>query len=148
MALGAHENDANTNDVKSTVNEPFSTSLSPISTGPLDMFAGYDLSQAAYSFKTTASNTDANKDADPYGTANPSIMNDPFWKYMIYHRISAWDARSLMINDPDERKAAFVANDSKPVWSFKRFGSTQTRIPDGRVVCIGGEHEDYYDPDF
>jgi hypothetical protein len=25
---------------------------------------------------------------------------------------------------------------------------TRTRLPDGRVVCVAGEHEDYYDPDF
>jgi hypothetical protein len=27
-------------------------------------------------------------------------------------------------------------------------GMTTTALPDGRNVCIGGEHEDYYDPDF
>jgi hypothetical protein len=25
---------------------------------------------------------------------------------------------------------------------------TRTRLPDGRIVCVAGEHEDYYDPDF
>jgi hypothetical protein len=35
-----------------------------------------------------------------------------------------------------------------PIWTFERYGRTQTELPDGRVVCIGGEHEDYYDPDF
>jgi hypothetical protein len=29
-----------------------------------------------------------------------------------------------------------------------RFGQSITCLPDGRVVQIGGEHEDYYDPDF
>jgi hypothetical protein len=27
-------------------------------------------------------------------------------------------------------------------------GATRTELPDGRVVCVGGEHEDFYDPDF
>jgi hypothetical protein len=27
-------------------------------------------------------------------------------------------------------------------------GQTRTELADGRVVCVGGEHEDYYDPDF
>jgi hypothetical protein len=27
-------------------------------------------------------------------------------------------------------------------------GQSCTALPDGRVVCIAGEHEDYYDPDF
>jgi len=35
-----------------------------------------------------------------------------------------------------------------PIWTFDRMGATRTRLPDGRLVCIGGEHEDCYDPDF
>jgi hypothetical protein len=31
---------------------------------------------------------------------------------------------------------------------FSRFGGTVTKLPDGRFVHIGGEHEDFYDPDF
>jgi hypothetical protein len=27
-------------------------------------------------------------------------------------------------------------------------GATRSQLPDRRVICIGGEHEDYYDPDF
>jgi len=27
-------------------------------------------------------------------------------------------------------------------------GATHTELPDGRIVSVGGEHEDYYDPDF
>lgn len=49
------------------------------------------------------------------------------------------------------RKAFDPAGDmlaGGPVWCFDRFGQTRTALPDGRVICIGGEHEDYYDPDF
>ena len=35
-----------------------------------------------------------------------------------------------------------------PIWTFERYGATRTELTDGRVICIGGEHEDYYDPDF
>jgi hypothetical protein len=35
-----------------------------------------------------------------------------------------------------------------PIWTFDRMGATRNELPDGRVICIGGEHEDYYDPDF
>jgi hypothetical protein len=35
-----------------------------------------------------------------------------------------------------------------PIWTFDRMGRTHTELPDGRVVCVGGEHEDFYDPDF
>ena len=34
------------------------------------------------------------------------------------------------------------------MWSFDRFGKSETTLRDGRVVHIGGEHEDHYDPDF
>lgn len=36
----------------------------------------------------------------------------------------------------------------EPDWCFLRFGATRTAMPDGRIVCIGGEHEDFYHPDF
>ena len=36
----------------------------------------------------------------------------------------------------------------KPVWSFSRFGRTATLLPDGRLMLVAGEHEDYYDADF
>ncbi|KAK4148918.1 hypothetical protein C8A00DRAFT_19337 [Chaetomidium leptoderma] len=36
----------------------------------------------------------------------------------------------------------------EPVFCFCRFGRTETKLPDGRIVYIAGEHEDYYDPDF
>ena len=35
-----------------------------------------------------------------------------------------------------------------PYWSWDRFGRTSTTLPDGRIVHIAGEHEDYYDNDF
>jgi hypothetical protein len=35
-----------------------------------------------------------------------------------------------------------------PIWTFDRTGATRTQLPDGRLICVGGEHEDYYDPDF
>ena len=31
---------------------------------------------------------------------------------------------------------------------FSRFGMSFTELPDGRFIQIGGEHEDFYDPDF
>jgi hypothetical protein len=34
------------------------------------------------------------------------------------------------------------------MWCFDRFGYSKTRLADGRTIYIGGEHEDFYDPDF
>ncbi|MEL6166440.1 MAG: ankyrin repeat domain-containing protein, partial [Cyanobacteria bacterium J06628_3] len=33
-------------------------------------------------------------------------------------------------------------------WCYQRFGRTTTILPDGRIIEIAGEHEDFYDPDF
>ncbi|WP_197994962.1 ankyrin repeat domain-containing protein [Gimesia panareensis] len=76
-----------------------------------------------------------------FGTTNPQRMNNPFWDDMIRSGKNAYLAREHF-ND----NSAF----EKPgvVWSFDRFGSSLTRLPDGRYVQVGGEHEDYYDPDF
>ncbi|KAK3899811.1 hypothetical protein C8A05DRAFT_17812 [Staphylotrichum tortipilum] len=41
-----------------------------------------------------------------------------------------------------------LENAARPVFCFERFGRTVTLLPDGRVVFVGGEHEDHYDPDF
>ncbi|KAL1592768.1 hypothetical protein SLS60_011184 [Paraconiothyrium brasiliense] len=38
--------------------------------------------------------------------------------------------------------------DGGPIWCNLRFGQTTTELPDGTVVKIAGEHEDFYDPDF
>jgi hypothetical protein len=35
-----------------------------------------------------------------------------------------------------------------PIWTFDRMGATRSQLPNGRVACVGGEHEDFYDPDF
>jgi Galactose oxidase, central domain len=54
-------------------------------------------------------------------------------------RHNAWHARNV-----------FDAQMSRhsPIWSYQRMGASCTQLPDGRIVCIGGEHEDHYDPDF
>lgn len=36
-----------------------------------------------------------------------------------------------------------------PVWTFYgRMGDSYDELSDGRAICIGGEYDDYYDPDF
>ena len=47
-----------------------------------------------------------------------------------------------------ERFAESCGEVAGPVWCADRFGQSLTLLPDGRAVQIGGEHEDYYDPDF
>jgi hypothetical protein len=76
-----------------------------------------------------------------YGAANPSRMDRPFWVHMVRTGESASAARQAYAPDAD-------LYDGGPTWCFDRFGPTRTRMTNGTVVCIGGEHEDHYDPDF
>ncbi|MBC8108008.1 MAG: hypothetical protein H7Z14_15580 [Anaerolineae bacterium] len=68
-------------------------------------------------------------------------MDIDFWHHMVRRGLNSSLARDQFDLDADE----FYES---PVWCFHRFGSTRTRLADGTVVCIGGEHEDSYDPDF
>jgi hypothetical protein len=69
-------------------------------------------------------------------------MNKPFWKYMIAKGDWAYNARRMLsILSIRDLQAG-------PVWCFDRFGISTTWLPDGRIILIGGEHEDFYDPDF
>jgi hypothetical protein len=102
-----------------------------------------------------------------FGTANPERMRLEFWEWMI---ASGQDEHEVLntlltqINSVDEDADSFFESrhnawharqvfDTQvpmhsPIWSYQRMGTSCTRLPDGRIVCIGGEHEDYYDPDF
>ncbi|KAK5652677.1 hypothetical protein OQA88_10271 [Cercophora sp. LCS_1] len=71
--------------------------------------------------------------------SNPTIMDKPFWKYMIAKGDWSYGANKMLDINPFR---------DGPTWCFDRFGRTTTWLPDGRVVLIAGEHEDSYDPDF
>ena len=73
-----------------------------------------------------------------FGNANPQPLNLRFWKAMVASGSSAYHARSHFKEGEDDQ----------PGWSFERFGKSFTELPDGRVIEIGGEHEDSYDSDF
>lgn len=75
-----------------------------------------------------------------FGRLNPTRMDNKVWEWLIRTRISAYEAAQ-------EFKDVLPASDG-PTWSFYRFGQTATEMPDGRIIYIGGEHEDHYDPDF
>ena len=74
------------------------------------------------------------------GTANPSILTNPVWEWLIRTRMNAHQANQ-MFRGPSALEAG-------PGWCFDRFGQTATALPDGREVLIAGEHEDHYDADF
>jgi ankyrin repeat protein len=75
-----------------------------------------------------------------FGTANPERMREPFWEAMVRSGVSAYAARQAFEADATVSASA--------IWCAQRFGQSLTLLPDGRIVQIGGEHEDSYDPDF
>lgn len=75
-----------------------------------------------------------------FGRCNPERQDSPFRIAMIRAGVSAYEAAGQYGN-------AAGRSDS-PVWCAKRFGQSITFLPDGRIVQVGGEHEDSYDPDF
>jgi hypothetical protein len=67
-------------------------------------------------------------------------LDNPLWHWLVRTRWSAYNANDIF--------AGPSSCDTGPMWYFDRFGKSETPLPDGRVVHIGGEHEDDYDPDF
>ncbi|MEZ0324479.1 MAG: ankyrin repeat domain-containing protein [Fimbriimonas sp.] len=78
------------------------------------------------------------------GRYNPEDITQPFRVAMIRAGVNAYCARKRF----DEGKLRSYTPRVDPVWCAQRFGQSYTRMPDGRVILIAGEHEDSYDPDF
>ena len=92
-----------------------------------------------------------------FGTANPERQQLAFWEWMVRTseaRLRDWSAEEeqpeVALTPYHLRKLFGQEGDYSrgPVWNFDRMGATRTPHPDGRVICIAGEHEDHYDPDF
>jgi hypothetical protein len=75
-----------------------------------------------------------------FGSRNAEEISEPFWQGMIRSGINAYQAAQLF-SESDR----VITN---PVWCAQRYGQSMTFLPDGRIIQIGGEHEDYYDEDF
>jgi hypothetical protein len=75
-----------------------------------------------------------------FGNANSEPMQEPFWEGMIRSGVSGYRGNKLFDGEPSVN--------GTPVWCAQRLGQSMTILPDGRIVQIGGEHEDFYDPDF
>lgn len=73
-------------------------------------------------------------------TNNPTDLSNPLWDWLVRSKLDAYNANERL-NGPGSREAGAM-------WCFNRFGISHTPLPDGRVVHIAGEHEDFYDPDF
>jgi len=82
------------------------------------------------------------------GRTNPEDLTEPFRLAMIQSGSSAYAPRVRFDDMPDFACHLSWSERSPQVWCFDRFGQSFTQIPDGRIIMVGGEHEDYYDPDF
>jgi hypothetical protein len=94
-----------------------------------------------------------------YGTANPEKVESDVWTRAIRE---GWGGYALRRHY--ETKGGIAGSEGAvcgnyaessyrdaipgPYWSWDRFGRTSTALPDGRIVHVAGEHEDYYDYDF
>lgn len=92
-----------------------------------------------------------------FGASNPERMDLPFWRAMVHEheeaRLRRWERREPegLGYSPTSARRYFGEEDDDtkgPIWNFDRMGSTRTAHPDGRVIHVAGEHEDFYDPDF
>ncbi len=89
-----------------------------------------------------------------FGASNPERMKLAFWEWMVRSsedaRLHDWSEAPAVHTPYALRK--FFGQDGDyakgPIWNFDRMGATRTPHPDGRMICIAGEHEDHYDPDF
>lgn len=81
------------------------------------------------------------------GTKIAEDMTNPVWQWMFLGRVDPYHAN-------EKFKGAFrrlfgrVDFPNQPRWAGCRLGRSQTKLADGRVFWIAGEHEDFYDPDF
>lgn len=77
-----------------------------------------------------------------FGAANPERMHVLLWEWMIQTHKVLFRAREELDLELNFRLPG------DPEWCFVRMGQTRTRLPDGRTICVAGEHEDFYDPNF
>lgn len=123
---------------------------SDVTVARLLMAAGEDLSDASVEVRralTRVKGGDVRATREEYeqgrfrefGRSNPEQMDVPFWRAMVHSGCNAYHARTAFGD---------TTGLQRPVWCYDRFGRTTTLLPDGRIVEIAGEHEDWYDPDF
>jgi hypothetical protein len=67
-----------------------------------------------------------------------STQPEPIFAFRAEQILNAYQAMTLCGG----------THDDSPIWCAQRFGQSFTPVPDGRIVQIGGEHEDSYDADF
>ncbi|WP_169976667.1 hypothetical protein [Tautonia rosea] len=75
-----------------------------------------------------------------FGRSNPERMHLELWEWIVRERI-----------DPAELRQHYGLDaypDNGPDWCPGDLGQPCIELPDGRILRVAGEHEDFYDPDF
>lgn len=67
---------------------------------------------------------------------HPTNIANPYYEWVVRHNLSPFDLAQIF-------NIEYV-----PLWGMGRLGQSETPLPDGRVILIGGEYEDHYDPQF
>ena len=81
-----------------------------------------------------------------FGSSNPERHEVPFWSAMIEFCDEPYSSYAVL---SDSLKEKITIKFNEPTWTMAaRMGQARVSLPDGRIVRIGGEHEDFYDPDF
>lgn len=75
------------------------------------------------------------------GRTNGEEITHPYLLAMIRAGVNAYVARRRFL-------PGRPLTTGGPYWCAERFGQSVTLLPDGRIVLVAGEHEDFYDPDF
>lgn len=99
-----------------------------------------------------------------YGQRVPEIIDDPYYLHAIISKESAYQLEIkfkakkreeegyISVNKRKKQKkkkqSGWSTKEAGPIWSYERFGVATVFLPDGRFLMIGGEHEDFYDPNF
>lgn len=90
--------------------------------------------------------------APQYGWRNPQLVRNDFWTLMVrVRRTAQWAADVFRMKvDPCTAFGTSARRElpDGPIFCFTRSGRSVTHLPDGRLVYVGGEHEDWYDPNF
>jgi hypothetical protein len=90
------------------------------------------------------------------GNSNPEQITENIYFYIIANQLNPTQLSQLfdlttatqqMLNT-FHKTGVFDLSSGKLLWNYDRFGTSRTILPDGGIVFIGGEHEDYYDSDF
>ncbi|MEW4567854.1 hypothetical protein AB1L88_08300 [Tautonia sp. JC769] len=75
-----------------------------------------------------------------FGRSNPERMRLELWEWIVRERLYPVKLRKHYGLD--------VYPDDGPDWCAGDLGQPRVELPDGRILRVAGEYEDYYDPDF